>query len=854
MLVSGCGSDDGGGADGGSGALVGEDGATLVSASGKGALIVPPGALKSGAALSIADVGESLMGDEQLLSGAFELGPDGQNFLRPVTISIALPSETPASAAVVVTLNEDTGNWDTLPGSMVIGERVYAQTTHFSYYGIMIPETAVPECYEQQASGAPGDVHPLVKPDSLRVSNAMRTGMTDTSFSGANPIELGSSWEASVRVVKVTGNAGIAGEAAWIDWSRADGDSFTVDANGEFEILLDLHEQGPFFGLTDVCQAPTADPSHGWMYGLNIYCNQACLDDVPADPAAALSGLTLSGAAMLQPAFTPSILSYQLSVPFSETVLRITPTAQQSDASIVVNGSTVLSGEESGDIALALGVTPISILVTASNGDTRDYQVNVTRGAVGFAQVAYLKASNTDAGDAMGKTLALAGDTLVIGSPTEDGNGTGTTGDGNDNSTVTAGAVYVFRKTGGVWMQEAYLKASNTEPFSTSSLGDAFGASVALSSTGDRLVVGAQGERSSLIGNQTDNSFIGAGAAYVFVRSGSTWTQEAYLKASNIGTGDNFGGMVAMAGDGSTVAIAANNEDSPSAGVDGAQGDGSEGSGAVYVFTRMGANWSQQAYIKSATSNADDHFGGSVALSQSGDALAVSSTAEDGSATGVNAAVDEASLNSGAVFMFTRSVGVWSQEAYVKASNTGEGDGFGVSLDLSADGNTLAVAALFEDSDSTGPGAVPNDNSTDTGAVYVFEKSSDVWSETQFIKASNTGESDRFGTDLDLFGDKLIVGARGEDSIATGVNGDQADNSESNSGAAYIFTRTGSSWSQDSYLKASNTDQSDAFGAVVAISATKAAVAAIYEDSSATGVNGSQASGATNSGAAYVFE
>jgi hypothetical protein len=113
---------------------------------------------------------------------------------------------------------------------------------------------------------------------------------------------------------------------------------------------------------------------------------------------------------------------------------------------------------------------------------------------------------------------------------------------------------------------------------------------------------------------------------------------------------------------------------------------------------------------------------------------------EDSNATGINGnQADDSAPDSGAVYVFTRSGGVWSQQAYVKASNTGPGDSFGFSLALSADGNTLAVGAYLENSNATGIGGNQADNSAlDSGAVYVFTRSGGVWSQQAYIKASNT--------------------------------------------------------------------------------------------------------------------
>ena len=128
--------------------------------------------------------------------------------------------------------------------------------------------------------------------------------------------------------------------------------------------------------------------------------------------------------------------------------------------------------------------------------------------------------------------MAVSGDTVVVGASQEDSNATGINGDQSNNSADTAGAAYVFVRSGATWTQQAYLKASNTDAV------EYFGYSVAVS--GDTVVVGAYGEDSNatgINGDQSDNSADFAGAAYVFVRNGATWTQQAYLKASNTDVG-----------------------------------------------------------------------------------------------------------------------------------------------------------------------------------------------------------------------------------------------------------------------------------------------------------------------------
>ncbi|MGC1378571.1 MAG: hypothetical protein WA821_20235 [Anaerolineales bacterium] len=452
----------------------------------------------------------------------------------------------------------------------------------------------------------------------------------------------------------------------------------------------------------------------------------------------------------------------------------------------------------------ALGVAPAQ--AQAPNGlsaaDWKQIKALLPAAAID-AQQAYLKASNPGENDNFGAVIAISGDTLAVGAPYEASNATGINGDQADNSAYGAGAVYVFTRSGSAWSQQAYIKASNAEA------GDHFGAAVAIS--GDTLVVGAYGESSKasgVNGDQADNSAYEAGAAYVFTRSGSDWSQQAYLKASN-----------------------------------------PEGGDAV--------NWID-----------GDMFGASVAIS--GDTLVVGATGEDSNASGVNGdQTNNLAGSSGAAYVFARSGSVWSQQAYLKASNTEQWDWFGASIAL--DGDTLVVGATGEDSNATGVNGDQADNSaSDSGAAYVFTRNGSDWSQQAYLKASNpdggnpsSGGGDLFGEAIALSGDTLLVGAPGEDSSATGVNGDQTDNSAYNSGAAYVFTRSATTWSQQAYIKASNTgggelvtrQGGDMFGSAAAISGDRLIVGAPGESSAATGVNGDQGDGdfSSGSGAAYVF-
>ncbi len=248
----------------------------------------------------------------------------------------------------------------------------------------------------------------------------------------------------------------------------------------------------------------------------------------------------------------------------------------------------------------------------------------------------------------------------------------------------------------------------------------------------------------------------------------------------------------------------------------------------------------------------DDEFGRSVAVS--GHTVVVGAHLEDSNATGVNGnQADNSAGNSGAAYIFVRSGTSWSQQAYVKASNTGTDDLFGWPVVVS--GDTVVVGARYEDSSATGVNGLDADNSArDSGAAYVFVRSGTHWGQEAYLKASNAEAGDVFGQSVAVSGSMAVVGARLENSSATGVNGNQADSGTPSSGAAYVFVREGTNWTQQTYLKATNTGVGDEFGWAVAASGGTVVVGAIHERSSATGVNGNQAdNSASESGAAYVF-
>jgi len=416
-----------------------------------------------------------------------------------------------------------------------------------------------------------------------------------------------------------------------------------------------------------------------------------------------------------------------------------------------------------------------------------------------------------------------------------------------------------------LWETQAYLKASNADA------NDGFGYSVDIS--GDTIVVGAAGESSNQTtitnGNSAsaDNSATSSGAAYVFHRTGSTWAQEAYLKAPNTETTDFFGTAVAI--DGNTILVSAIQEDSnqititngPTASID----NSASSSGAVYVFQRTGSTWVQQAYIKPPNAEANDQFG--ISLSISGDTIVVGAFNEASNQTtitnGTSASANNSAAFAGAAYVFQRSGTSWAQQAYLKASNIEANDRFGTSVSIS--GDTIVVGSGFEDSNQTtitnGATASSDNTASASGAAYVYRRTGSTWAEEAYLKAPNADANDQFGNAVAIDGDTIVVGAFSEASNQTTItNGTTAssDNSATLAGAAYVFQRTDSTWSHQAYLKPPNLGADDRFGNAVAIEGNTILVSSIFEDNNQTTVtNGSMPNddnSLSNSGAVYVFQ
>jgi hypothetical protein len=458
---------------------------------------------------------------------------------------------------------------------------------------------------------------------------------------------------------------------------------------------------------------------------------------------------------------------------------------------------------------LAVGARAESSAAAGINGNQTDASAFSSGAVYVFAragdrwvQQAYLKASNPGINDQFGHLVALSadGNILAVSAPFEDSRSTGVDGDQADNSLEQSGAIYVFARRGAVWFQQAYLKASNPGEAED---GDQFGFSLALSDDGTTLAAGAISEDSAdarINGNQADNTANNAGAVYVFARTGSRWSQQAYVKSSSpngADANDLFGYSVSLSADGNTLAVGAYDEAGSSNIINGPEDNNAPGTGAVFVFTRSGASWSRQAYLKASTQDRADSLGAWVAISDDGNTVAAGAPDEDSLTTGINTVetghsgrigtLDDISV--GAAYVFIRSGTKWFQQASFKASNSGIEDWFGVRLALSGDGNTLAVSAPNEDGAAKGINGRQDDNSAgEAGALYLFTRAGATWTFQSYVKGSNTEAFDEFSSGVALSRNgALAVGARSEDGGARGANGNGNDNSVTGSGAVYLF-------------------------------------------------------------------
>jgi hypothetical protein len=391
-----------------------------------------------------------------------------------------------------------------------------------------------------------------------------------------------------------------------------------------------------------------------------------------------------------------------------------------------------------------------------------------------FVETTKLVANDGQMYSGFGSSVAIDGDTMVVGAPHEPTIE-------SVGGFLAPGEAYVFVRDGGSWTFQAKLAASD------GTIDDRFGYSVTVE--GDTILVGAY--MADVDGN------VAQGAVYVFTRSGETWTEQTRLVAADGKVGDHFGRSVSLSGD---VALV---------GVDFLPQGGQPVQGAAYVFTRNGNTWSEQAKLAASDGGPGDQFGYAVAVSG---LTAI---------VGARGATIDGNILQGAAYVFTYSGTGWSEQAKLTASDGAVGDSLGQTVAF--DGNTVIAGAPLATLDAT----------FGRGAAYVFTGSGSQWSEQAKLTASDYENNVQFGVAVALDRDTALVGVPLGD-----VNGNE------DQGAAYVFARTGSAWSEQAKLTHSGGAPGDYFGDGVAVEGDTVLVGAPRVE-----VNGNM-----DQGVAYVFE
>jgi FG-GAP repeat/Cadherin-like beta sandwich domain len=510
-------------------------------------------------------------------------------------------------------------------------------------------------------------------------------------------------------------------------------------------------------------------------------------------------------AGKLVPAFAPSTFDYQIQVPMMVQRLGLTATAP-SDAKLVLDGSEIASGALGMTRALPLGMSVSELVVTTDGGKPTPYRITIERTAVQeaylkspapgntehfgyrmaadgdtlvvgapwedggssgvngnpnddsiqnsgaayvfvrqngeWSQQAYLKPNDPAQTSFFGVSVAISGDTIVVGCIEDDVYDP-------TKSPTRPGAAYVFTRQNGSWTQQQKLTAKDGQP------GDWFGLSVGVD--GDTAVIGA---------SHGDATVMDSGAVYVFGRSGVAWTEIAKLGAMMPTRNSEFGSEVRISGD--WFVVGAQEED-----IDESR------SGGAYLFQRSGSTWVARQRLTPPQPIRDGTFG--VGLALDGDRLAVSAPRWEFAASLF------VKRPPGEVYLFERGQDDrWSQTSMLRAIRPVPGDYFGVSLAMV--GDALFVGSNGEGSGGRGVGADPAAGSSDySGAAYLYVRVGRDWMPSGFFKASNRDDKDGFGYSVALSADTAFAAAVYENSNASGIDGDASNNSLMSAGAVYAF-------------------------------------------------------------------
>ena len=429
------------------------------------------------------------------------------------------------------------------------------------------------------------------------------------------------------------------------------------------------------------------------------------------------------------------------------------------DPGAIADGGETVTSDTTGVNMNAPGNYTVTYSATDAYGNYGTASRTVTV-LFGWNEQQKIQGTDTSGLDQFGISVAISdnGTTAIVGAYTED----------------VHGAAYIFTRSGSTWTQQAKLQASDRQTH------DEFGWSVAISANGNTAIVGARYETV----NQWSKK---QGAAYIFTRSGTTWTEQQKITASDRQPYDLFGTSVAISGDGDTAIVGADSEDPGGASYADA--------GSAYIFTRSGTTWTQQQKISASDKDDYDNFGTSVAIDHDGDTVIVGAEgAWFGTASNMGYA--------GAAYIFTRSGTTWTEQQKIQASDPGGVEYLGKSVSISDDGNTAIASAQ--------------------SGGYIFTRSGTTWSQQQKIQKSCQS---------------VAISGNGNTAILGSLY------ASSSAGTAYIFARSGTTWSEQNEIDASDKQSGDEFGKSVSISGDYAIVGAWYEDT-----------GGSKAGAAYIYK